>query len=413
MKIRLFILFSFITSIALSQENPSFNVLSIPNGCYIVKAPKSYQSSSETAKNISAWTKEALIDENATKGWSTAKGQGLPLEFIFELPEECMIEKLGFNNSCEQKHLGICAKDIKVEFSTNGLNGTYKEIGKYTLKEYEATTYFPLSALANARWIRITILSNYGNKEYTELMEIEAWGKYKESNPKPINITGDWESTWGLASIRQNGSMIKGCYTYENGKIENGGMDRRIVTYTWLEPGQRGKVVLVVNEEGTRMNGIWGYGDNLKTYGIWVFRKKADIPSLCYTKEDNSSAEQMKTELNEKGKLILYGINFEFNSATIKPESYVVLNDIAQLLKNNPSLKIRIEGHTDDVGTDDFNQTLSLQRAESVKKYLVSKSTSYQARIQTSGKGEKQPIADNNSSLGRAANRRVELIPIE
>jgi outer membrane protein OmpA-like peptidoglycan-associated protein len=202
---------------------------------------------------------------------------------------------------------------------------------------------------------------------------------------------------------------------FQEGKIENGGMDRRIVTHKWVEPGQYGKVVLVVNEEGTRMNGIWGYGDNLKNYGIWVFRKKTTSPSLCYTANYDKSikVDQMKSDLIEKGKLIIYGINFEFNSSIIKPESYSVLNDIGELLKKNSSLKINIEGHTDDVGSDDFNQALSLKRAQSVKSYLVSKMMILESRIQTNGKGEKYPIADNNSSLGKAANRRVEISPIQ
>lgn len=416
----LFLLFALFCVInCKAQNNESFNVLSIPNGAYIFKAPPSYKTVSETSNQIVAWTKEALIDGTNSKGWSSAKDMKFPLEFIFELSEECIIEKFGFNTQCEKQYKGISAKDIKVEISTTSPKSGFIPAGEFLLKELSPTQYFNIQP-TKARWIKVSILSNHGFKDYTELMEIEAIGKYAKTDVPKIDLTGDWESTWGLASFRQAGSNVNGCYKFRNGVIRNSGMERRIITYEWVEEGQNGigHAVLVVNEEGNRLNGIWGFGDDLKKYGIWVFRKKNDEPSLCYQKnttaenkenEEAVNIERMKTEIQEKGKIIVYGINFETNSATLKEESFNKLDEIFRLLEINKNMKLKIDGHTDNIGSNASNLKLSLNRAESVKKYLVNKGINDQ-RLIAAGKGEEVPIADNETQLGRAANRRVELL---
>lgn len=397
-----------------AEESNLFNVLSIPNGAYIVKAPTSFTKASETSNKIKNWTKEGIIDGTTYKGWNSYEEEALPMEFIFELSEECVIEKFGFNTECEREYKGICAKNIKVEVSIKGKNEGFKEVLTEKLEEYAPTKYFPITP-TNARWIKVTILSNYGNKKHTELMEIEAMGKYANEEVKTINLTGDWTSTWGTVSIRQNGSSIKGCYQYRNGKITNAGMDRRILSFKWEEEGENGSglAVLVVNEDGTRLNGIWSFGDDLKKYGLWTFKRKADTPTLCYQidesqKKDEEKQNQLKKEIESTGKLTIYGINFELGSATIKEESYPTLDDIFNMLNDNAEMKLTINGHTDSQGSADYNKKLSTNRAESVKKYLVEKGIATE-RLEAFGKGEEEPVADNSTQLGRAANRRVEL----
>jgi OOP family OmpA-OmpF porin len=101
-------------------------------------------------------------------------------------------------------------------------------------------------------------------------------------------------------------------------------------------------------------------------------------------------------------------IFFETNSDKIKNTSQVQLDDLVDILNKYPAAKLSIEGHTDDVGADEYNQDLSQRRTESVKKYLVSKGVS-ENRLTATGYGETKPIADNKTSQGRAKNRRVEL----
>jgi OOP family OmpA-OmpF porin len=99
---------------------------------------------------------------------------------------------------------------------------------------------------------------------------------------------------------------------------------------------------------------------------------------------------------------------FDFDKAVLKPEGKAKLDDLVGKVKGI-SLEVIISvGHTDSVGTDAYNQKLSVARSEAVKSYLVSKGIE-KNRVYTEGKGEKQPVADNKTSEGRAKNRRVEI----
>ena len=99
---------------------------------------------------------------------------------------------------------------------------------------------------------------------------------------------------------------------------------------------------------------------------------------------------------------------FDFDKSTLKPAGKAKLDDLVGKVKGINLEVIIAVGHTDSVGSDVYNQKLSVKRAESVKAYLVSKGIE-KNRIYTEGKGEKQPVADNKTSEGRAKNRRVEI----
>jgi OmpA-OmpF porin, OOP family len=99
---------------------------------------------------------------------------------------------------------------------------------------------------------------------------------------------------------------------------------------------------------------------------------------------------------------------FDFDKSVLKPEGKAKLDDLVSKLKSISLEVIIAVGHTDSVGTDGYNQALSVKRAEAVKAYLVSKGVE-KNRIYTEGKGEKSPVADNKTKEGRAKNRRVEV----
>ena len=99
---------------------------------------------------------------------------------------------------------------------------------------------------------------------------------------------------------------------------------------------------------------------------------------------------------------------FDFNKSVLKPEGKAKLDDLTSKVKDINLEVIIAVGHTDSVGSDAYNQKLSVRRSEAVKAYLVSKGIE-KNRVYTEGKGEKQPVADNKTSEGRAKNRRVEI----
>jgi OOP family OmpA-OmpF porin len=99
---------------------------------------------------------------------------------------------------------------------------------------------------------------------------------------------------------------------------------------------------------------------------------------------------------------------FDFDKSVLKPEGRAKLDDLVGKIKDINLEVIIAVGHTDSVGSDVYNQRLSVRRSEAVKAYLVSKGVE-RNRVYTEGKGEKQPVADNKTAEGRAKNRRVEI----
>lgn len=122
------------------------------------------------------------------------------------------------------------------------------------------------------------------------------------------------------------------------------------------------------------------------------------------------SATELATLLNEKGSVALHGILFDTGKATIKPESKAALAPISEVLTSDKSLRLEIQGHTDNVGTSAANLKLSQDRAAAVKAYLVSTFGVAADRLTTSGFGDARPVADNKTDAGRTQNRRVELV---
>lgn len=117
----------------------------------------------------------------------------------------------------------------------------------------------------------------------------------------------------------------------------------------------------------------------------------------------------MEQALAEKKPVQIYGIYFDFNSATIKPDSEAVLKQISDILHKNPDWKLSVAGHTDNIGEASFNQQLSEHRAAAVKEALVSRYGISADRLSTRGYGASRPVESNTTLQGRARNRRVEL----
>jgi OmpA-OmpF porin, OOP family len=125
-------------------------------------------------------------------------------------------------------------------------------------------------------------------------------------------------------------------------------------------------------------------------------------PDGCPKKYTNVVVTQTKIEIKQT-------VFFATNKATIKPVSFGLLTEVAQAMKDNPTINVDVEGHTDSQGNDKFNLKLSQKRAESVKKFLVGKGVP-STRMRPKGYGENVPIADNRTADGRAQNRRVEFV---
>ena len=140
-----------------------------------------------------------------------------------------------------------------------------------------------------------------------------------------------------------------------------------------------------------------------ETYTLTIVEEAAMAQQIEVT------AAWLAEQLAANGSVALDGITFDTGKAVIEPESKAVLDQVGALLKNDAALTLEVQGHTDNVGAPTANLTLSQQRADAVKKYLVDSYAIAGDRLTTAGFGDTKPVADNSTDAGRAKNRRVEL----
>ena len=123
-----------------------------------------------------------------------------------------------------------------------------------------------------------------------------------------------------------------------------------------------------------------------------------------------SELADLKGKKTDRGVVVTLGdVLFDTGKATLKPGAYATVDRLATVLKEDASRKVMIEGHTDSVGSDEYNQSLSERRAQSVQAALFERGVEA-SQISTVGKGETTPVASNDTAVGRQQNRRVELV---
>ena len=107
--------------------------------------------------------------------------------------------------------------------------------------------------------------------------------------------------------------------------------------------------------------------------------------------------------------LMFDDVHFDFDRSTLRPDAIKILDDTVMKLQANPALNVTIEGHTDSIGTAEYNLSLGERRANAVRDYLLNRGIAA-ARLRTVSYGEERPIADNNTAAGRAMNRRASFV---
>jgi outer membrane protein OmpA-like peptidoglycan-associated protein len=148
------------------------------------------------------------------------------------------------------------------------------------------------------------------------------------------------------------------------------------------------------------------YGGNGRN--LWATLHLAETGYSIRVADATIAQSKLAADLGSKCHLALTGVLFDFNKSTLKPESDAVLQQVAQLMARDPALRLEIQGHTDNIGTDSYNQPLSEARARAVLSWLMQHNVG-PARLTARGYGKTRPIADNATDEGRAQNRRVEI----
>jgi OOP family OmpA-OmpF porin len=250
---------------------------------------------------------------------------------------------------------------------------------------------------------------------FSGMPNYEIWGaddkefdEYKFCDgKKPVTVEGKlWKREYGLKNEGKEASGLQIIRNYSNAIKNMGGTILIEGTREAIEavcPEGQGYVRQVNGRIAKGGKELWvevGYHEYNGTYLITIIEKEA-------MKQD-VTASDMFDALNREGHIALY-INFDTGKSAIKPESRPIIEQIVQMLKSNPDLKISVEGHTDNVGNPKSNKTLSDERAKAVVKEIVAQGIDAK-RLSAVGYGQDKPIADNNTEEGRAKNRRVELV---
>ena len=380
------------------------NLLSWGAGALVVQAPPSYSDSGN-------WSPESLLDELPSTGWATKTGDLTPKVFVFEMAEKSAITSLAFDTA-QVENPGRGAKDVKVEISDRE-DGGFTVIATPSLAKTMDHQKFMLKTQATGRYLRLTVLNNWGDAKYMEIMDVYAYGKPLEKRPLPDN-SGTFSSSYGNFHMQQTGAAVNGCYEYNNGLIENGGFEGRVLRFTWTEgdiPGPRhgGPAMLIFSDDGQSFTGYWWHdGEKGAPAGSWVGKRIGKVVGSCpqwKPGSGNGVVEQLQTE----GRARLYGILFDTDSDHLKAESKPTLDALIAAARTQPTWNFGIEGYTDNVGGDAHNQALSEKRALSVKAYLVAAGVDA-SRLTTQGFGASHPVSSNDTELGRSQNRRVEVV---
>ena len=177
--------------------------------------------------------------------------------------------------------------------------------------------------------------------------------------------------------------------------------------HNWFQQAGRYLLARLDRPEGAVYAGL--YLGQSQTGNVAVVRvvetKEMETGKIAFV-----DASAMEQAIADTGKIALYGILFDFDKDTLKPESKPTLDEIAKLLGAKPDLKLKIVGHTDNQGAADYNMDLSRRRAANVAAALVGDYGIDAGRLSSEGAGLTQPVASNDTEEGRAKNRRVELV---
>ncbi len=224
-------------------------------------------------------------------------------------------------------------------------------------------------------------------------------GRAANGNPKKKAIEGDHTLLRYFYAADNQPSHLQIMRNYQNALKKIGA----VVMYERL-PGENdsGETTLKVTSGGKE---IWiqvepGFSAPTNSYKIQI----VEIAAM----EQAVSANKLLEEINKNGYVALY-INFDTNKWDLKEDGLATVREIAAMLKSAPTLKLSIEGHTDNVGTPATNKVLAENRAKSVLKAIVEGGIPA-GRLAAVGLGQETPIADNRTEEGRAKNRRVELV---
>ena len=325
------------------------------------------------------------------------------VEFVYELPAATRFDRFAVPGIGETPSPGqTFVRDVEVHGSSTSATDDFSLLASATLTTHAArgeVTELEIAATPPVRWVKL-ILSNgidvQREKMFLEFSEIIGNGT-QEPQVLADGFAGGWSGRGVAMLLQQDGALVSGCYDRGTGDLA-GSVSGRILRATGAD----------------RTNGVGSafiavLGDNGAMRGL---RSTNGAPFRLFEAERTNQIAPMACADSKPPRLgcgsVIHGINFDFDSAVIRPESLPILDQLHAGLTADHASRIVIEGHTSSEGSDAYNQGLSERRAAAVRDELVGRGLDAKMLAST-GIGEGRPIATNDDESGRSLNRRVEV----
>lgn len=156
----------------------------------------------------------------------------------------------------ESSYAGISVRGIDLWVSTTSASSDFEKVASFEATKGTRKSYI-LNTMARARWLKLLITSNYGHSDYTEMMELEAYGTIVKKSDNPA-LSGSYNTNYNMLLFKQEGKSVHGCYDLASGTI-NGKTDGRTAKFQWSEKQgtYTGTAVLVLAADGKTLNGTW------------------------------------------------------------------------------------------------------------------------------------------------------------
>lgn len=343
------------------------------------------------------------IDGDATpRAFINTEDHDVATEFTYQLPAATTFDRFAVPNILEvPSAFTTFTREVEVLGSSDGPTEGFVRLasgvlqtqsGRGQVQELEIVDSRPV------RWVKIVLaggIENLADAMAFEFSEIIGNGT---QDPKPLAdlFTGAWDSRFVKMELAQDGPIVSGCYDQQ--ALLEGTVDGNILRARGVDQGGSQTVslfVLTVLDDGS-ITGV--RSTNGGPFRLYNGPAVDDVARLdCLTPPQPLGCGS-----------IVYGINFDFDSATIRPESDAVLAELYEGLASDPAAAIQIRGHTSSEGSDAYNLELSQRRAQAVVDDLIARGLD-SARMRATGVGEAEPIASNDDEAGRSLNRRVEV----
>ncbi len=361
-----------------------------------------------------AWN---ALDEFAGTSWERSDAPPNPTATaVIELAARARVE--GVRLTLDDYWTARMPNEIAIELG-DAASGPFREIAKHTLPAELPETGdapfvvdVPVSG-AEGRYVQVLLVGRRGGAEEALgpfLSDVAVHGTFAAPVAPETRAVGSWNGGWllGTFEIVEENGRLRACFSRDGA---NAGVvvDGRSIQLRWKAEDGGDVMALLVRGPDGHLHGtaqMWsadGQGGEPAAIDVDPLERAEPI---CTRTPEPSAIER---ELQSARRARVYGILFDFAQHVPRAESNAVLDELAQVLGRHADWSIAIEGHTDAIGDDASNLALSERRAAAVREALASRGVATE-RTTSVGHGEAQPVAPNETAVGRARNRRVEIV---